>query len=449
MPYTHATLLNAVNTLSARLYGSALYSSAELQACIIESLRTWNSYTSFWRAEFVFDLTLDTWWYDLTAPGTSLRPQTVTDFDLITQLNYHLLEPNIPAYPLVWAGSTQFALTDILSALQRRRDEVLAITGCHLTRSTVPAVVGRIFLDDSTIDIRRLAWLPTSGFGYSNKTVRPGDVFAKQSFDFNYTTAPQRPPQVYLQSTQPPLSFDVDCILPATGMYEVLTVNSGLPLFAAASTVLGIPDDWSWVVKFGAMADLLSRESNAKDQLRASYCEKRYREGVALLSVAPSLLSLRINNIPLPIDSVRNGDDFNPLWQALAHSTPKSAYTAGLNLVGFGPMPDSSTAYSITASVVSNAPVPSVLGDFIQLSHEDYDAVIDYAQHLSCLKLGGQEFLATIPLYSRFIKQAMLYNSKLSSFGQYQKPIYDIGRLNEERAPRFEGVTPMEQANAQ
>lgn len=444
MPYTHATFNEAISALSARLYGSAFFTNTELGVYICEALRTWNAYTSFWRRDFVFDLLINTHWYDLITPATSLRKLTLTDFDLLTSIDYHLLEPNIAVYPLVWAGSSQFAITDILSAIQRRRDELLGITGCYLSVINYPAVPGAIYVADSTIDIRRIAWLPTPGFGYTNRTLRSSDPWSKQSFDPNYTIAAPKPPTNYLQSTQPPLSFTVDSTPPCAGLYEVISTNSGAALTTLASHQLLVPDDWAWVIKFGAMADLLARESNAKDSLRAQYCEQRYREGTVLLSQAASLLALRINNVPVQIDSARNGDDFNSTWQALAASTPKSAYTAGLNLVGFGPKPDSSTAYSVTATVVENAPVPTAGGDSIQLSHEDYDAVLDYAQHLAMVKVGGAEFLATIPLYARFIKQAALYNSKLTELGQFQKAIYDIGGLQEERKPRFGGMTPQD-----
>ena len=54
MPYNYATLSDALIALSARLYGSAMYTSVELQGYIIEALRTWNAYTKFWRADFVY-----------------------------------------------------------------------------------------------------------------------------------------------------------------------------------------------------------------------------------------------------------------------------------------------------------------------------------------------------------------------------------------------------------
>jgi hypothetical protein len=296
-------------------------------------------------------------------------------------------------------------------------------------------------LADTAIDIRRVAWHPLPGLGFSNAPLSPGDFWDKESFDPDWTTAPQEAPMSYLQSAEPPLSFDVDRIPPVVGDYEVLSVNAGSALSTSAASLLGIPDDWSWVVKFGALADLLSRESNAKDPLRADYCNKRYDQGLALLGQASAVLSLRLNNIPLPIDAVRNGDDFNPGWQASAAAPPTSAYVAGLNLIGFGPKPDA-VPYSVTASVVQNAPLPANSAALLQVGRDDYDSVLDYAQHLAAFKMGGSNFTDTLPLFQSFLNRAALYNSKLKQLGFFTRPMYEVSQLESERNPVYDTVSP-------
>jgi hypothetical protein len=293
-----------------------------------------------------------------------------------------------------------------------------------------------------------VAWLPVAGAGYSNSPLSPSDLQTKKFFDPGWTTAPQDSPQTYMRNAEPPLSFDVDRVPPVPGQYETITVNAGSALSTSAGSLLGIPDDWSWVVKFGALSDLLNRESVAKDALRAEYCAKRYAQGLVLLAGASALLGLRVNNVPLDIDSAKNGDFFNPGWQAAAAGPPQSAYVAGLNLVGFNPAPDSDSAYSVTAHVVENAPIPSTPGDTIQLSREDFDAVLDYAQHLAAFKLGGAEFLATMPLYQRFLKRAAIYNSKLVGMSELYKSMYETSQLEEQRNPRYATSAPPEVPNA-
>lgn len=431
--YTYATFSDAISVLGARLYDRS-FQQVTQQECLsylVESLRTWNALTSFWRSEMVFSLEQDNWWYDLNSVTGTIVPYTVTKFQLIQQVQNHLLEPPNPA---VWTGSLQFSMQDLTSALQRRQDDTLGTTGCTLTRSLVNAPVQRrVTLADNVIDIRRVVWMPETGFGYSNKILKQGDMWASRAFNPYYTTASQGPPGTWMQNTEPPPSFDVDRDPPVAGNYEVITVDSGPVWNAGQDSLLNIPDDWTWVFKWGALMDLFSRESNAKDSLRAEYCRRRYQEGLALLTSAPTVLAVRLNNIPMAVDALRSGDDFNPLWQTLAAGAPTSAYVAG-NLVAFGRKPNSSTAYSATVSVVQNAPVD---GAFVQVARDDYDAIIDYAQHLAMIKQGGSEFAASISLYQNLQYKASQYNGKLKEMGFFSMPQMDLGNIEEVRNARY------------
>lgn len=431
--YTYATYSDALTALGSRLYDPTFqqWTQSELLLYITESLRTFNALSGFWRAEMVFSPQLNTWWYDLRTQTNSLVPYTVTQYDLITIIENHLLEPPTPA---AWTGSAQFSLQDILSALQRRQDDTLGTTGCTVSRGTVNAAIGvRTALADSVIDIRRIAWLPTTGFGYTNKILRQSDMWANRAFDPYYTTSAQEPPSTWMQNTEPPPSFDVDRVPPVAGSYDVLSINAGGEWIEAQDNTLSVPDDWTWVFKWGALMDLLSRESNAKDAVRAEYCKARYQEGLALLEAMPTVLAVRMNNIPLAIDAIRNGDDFNPAWQSVAAGPPTSAYVTG-NLVALSPMPDSSTAYSMTVSVVQNAPVG---GTYIQVARDNFDAIIDYAQHLAMFKAGGQELLDTIPLYQRFQRKAAQYNSKLREMGFFSMSQLELSQAQEQQSPRY------------
>lgn len=438
MPYSYVSLTTAKEQLAQRLYdpNSIFWSDSEKTYYIVEAIRTWNAHTSFWRSEFILNLSEGSVWYDIAddvAIPNTIRPFTITDDYLYRVIQHHLLEP---ATGSTWTGSLQFNAQDLLQAVQRRRDELLSNTGCTISRDIVPAIPGRTFLDDKTIDIRRNAWLPVAGFGYSNTPLWPDDEFAIQSYGNNYTTRDPGTPTQYRQSTQPPLSFDVDTEPAVPGSYEVLSVKAGADLSVVSPTILPVPDDYTWIVKFGAMADLLNRDSNAKDVMRAQYCNLRYKQGQALLFGSASVLFARVNNLPMDIDSVQNTDNYRSGWQAQSNGQPDLCMTAGLNMVGFARTPDSGP-YGITLTVVQNAPVPIVGGDTIQVGRDAYDAILDYAVHLASFKMGGLEFLSTLPLYQRFMTQATLYNSKLDELGEYTKAIYEMSQLQAQSNPVF------------
>lgn len=452
MPYSYANLNDALGALSARLYDDGIadqpafqqWNQTELTGYIQEALRTWNALSGFWRTEMVFPLSQGQTFYDLHAQNNSVVPYTVTQLSIVEQIENHLLEPPTTSYPLTWAGSNQFALSDILSALQRRCDETISTSGCTVTPGNVNAPIGgRVTLTDNVMEIRRVVWVPGANFGYPNKILRQADAWAQRAFNIGYTTSNQQPPRTWYQSTDPPISFSVDFTPPVPGNYNLLTVNSG-PAWSANNTGgLTIPDDWTWVPKWGAMFDLLSRESSAKDALRADYCQKRYAEGTKLLAAAPTVLALRVNNYPMAVDPLRNGDDFNPLWQSAGNYAPTAAYlTANLMAFGKRKVPEGAgnasgawlaPGYSATVAIVQNAPIPTAGNDYIQVARDDYDTIIDYAQHLALFKTGGAEFAATVSLYQKFEQKAAQYNGRLADMGFFEWSMQDLGTLEADK----------------
>ena len=461
-PYSYFTLGQLVQTVANRLYDSnqVFYSQAELIAYAQEALQTWNALTACWREDFIFPTVQGTQWYDLTAVANTIRPYTVTDANLYALMQYHLLEPQ-GMNP--WIGSLQFTADDLVQAVQRRMNRLLSETSCTQTRTLVPALNGRITLTDNVIDVRRVAYFPNIvvytgagygtgryGFGLYGKSAPPGigepqpvtlfdeDIWGEESFNYLF---PQLPigtpgtPSVYMLSHTPPLSFDVDVSPAWAGNYEVLTVNSGPTLSPATPQLTPIPDDWTHVIKWGALADLFSRDANARDPLRAEYCEKRYRLGVMAMKAAPALLSARIDDVMTQVDSVTEGDRFDVTWQAVAQGTPLSVYYSGLNLFALSPLPDQGVAspigvtpYNVTINCVENAPMPVALTDPVQVNRGDLDAIVDYIEHLALLKCGGAEFTASMPLFQRFIEQAQLYNRKLKEFAEFTEPLFELGQ---------------------
>jgi len=462
-PYQYITLSQMRQQLGQRLYdpNQVFWSAPELNTYITESLQTFNALTSYWRGDFVFPSVPGQIWYDIPFLIGTLRGYNATDTSVYQQICYHLLEP------ITGPVSVQYTIDDIVSAVQRRRDELLSITSCTQTVLTVGAVAGRITLPDAVIDVRRMAYLPTQSvltgvgygtgrygfglYGYSAKArvdipkpsvLWPADTWGEQSYDTTYTLNPAGKPNTpltYLLSTQPPLSFDTNAPPSFAGSYELLTVNAGTTLsFAGTVNPFLIPDDWIPVIKWGALADLFGRASNAQDPLRQQYCEQRYRMGAALLAQTAALLAVRINNVPAQVSSVRGADLYNTSWQGLDSSQPRQVYHAGLNLITLSPPADAGVngvPYDCTATVVENAPVPVADGDQVQVGHEDLDALLDYCVHLAAVKMGGQEFTSTMPLFQRFMSACALYNSKLLENAEYNSILRWVSNMEASQNP--------------
>jgi hypothetical protein len=448
MPYTFITQAQFTAALAQRLYDATnqLYPTAELIAYQTEALQAFNAFANFYRQEFVFASTAGVTWYDLTTQTNTLRALTATDQSLINLIEYHFLEPQTATYPLTWTGSKQFTITDLLNAIQQVRDQVLSETNCTVVESLVAATPGRTFLSDNAIQLRRVCWLPVASPPFAANCLLPSDVWGAQSFEAGYPQLGNGTPQMYMRSAEPPLSFDVDIQPAVNGQYDVLTVNAGPALSATAATVLNVPNDWCWIIKYGAIQQLLEHDSIAQDATRARYAAMRYKQGVAAMQEAPALIAARIDNVPVVIEAVTSGDYYDANWQGKVAGQPTSIYYSGLNLIALSPQPNAGP-YSITASVVRNMVLPSIDSDFLQIGRDDIQAVLDYAQHIAMIKIGGAEFAATLPLFQNFMRHCALYNSKLKALSPFLDEIDLRSKRDMQESPVFSKVTPETIAN--
>ncbi len=399
----------------------------ELSLYWVEALRTWNALTSMWRGQAAFPTTAGNSWYDLSAVAGSPRQFTVTDQSIHQVIEYHLLEPPL-GYPGPWTGSAQFSLADILVAWNFISNEVLGATGATLAVSWIAAPIARAApYTDSLLAVRRVAWVPTFPSTYVVTVLEPGEQWEKDLFDAQWSTSPQAPPGVWMQSIQPPLAVYVDRVPPCPGQYELVSVPCAPTSTGAAPVTMNLPDDWSWVVKWGTLAEMLTKDSTSQDTIREQYCRKRYQDGVELLRTTSSVLDGQINGLPVSVGAVQTADRFNPSWEGATPSSATSLYTTGLNLVAVAP-PPAAGGDSVVLNVVVNAPV----GSPVQLSREDYQAVQGYAKHLAMFKRGGQEFMTSIPLFAEFMRQAAFYNSKLAGSGPFQPQAYALSGRDRE-----------------
>lgn len=408
--YQDTTLGAFLTMLSERLGdpSNVFWSRGELRLYVAEALHTWQSYTGWYRTSATLQSKAGIAWYDLSQSliENSLA-STATDLDIVTACVYHLLERQLVNGR--WAGTDQFDLSAIQAALTNRINRFLDETGVVINRvvqqSGSSAPVSRVLITGSASQVRRLAWIDADGvvtlLWLANEWEINAFLAAQPSSDT---------PLVYSMSTAPPTSVRLAPRPTAPGQLELLIIPS-VPTFGLNGSVLGIPDDLAWGIKFGVLADLLSADGQAKDLTRAAYCESRFNEAIQLGRVMPSVLEMSLLSGRVWIGTVFELDAFKAGWENLPSGLPVDFAMAGRGLAVLSPTPASDANY--TLDIAAPAPIPSGDTDYLQISPPTLPLILDYAQHLASFKMGGDEFLATQPLLSNFVKAAVQFNTRL------------------------------------
>jgi|SRR5688572_441461 len=432
MPYTHTTLQQLTDSLAGRLGDSSrvFWIQTELVAYIQDALRTWSLLTQYTKAREQFTTAGGVAFYDLSTHYSG-RTYSVTDTDVVKAVQHHLMEP---ADGTSWTGTEQFTYNDVLEAIERRRNRLLLETGCSLTafeQDSDPPPVGDLALNDSIIDVRRVAWRTPEG---QYRNLRQIETSTARGFSprwsYNAGTALS-----YTRSSEPHVS--IRFIPPSIDAGRVhLVVAEAQGVVNGQGTILGIPDDAAPTLKWGVLADLLNIEKSHNNRM-AEYCEQRWMEGVEALKTSTSVWTSEINGVPVSSTSVAELDSYNPSWQStLGH--PTAVAMAGLDLIALSPVPDGQ--YSVLMDLYTKIPVPIASIDFIQVGKELLDTILDYCVHLAAFKQGGDMFASTIPLFSGFQKMAQRYNSRLGAQALLAENIKDQSYKEERRRPREEHV---------
>jgi hypothetical protein len=436
--------------------GMVFWINDELGRYIIEALRTWNALTNIWNVPYDLSplITAHQTWYPLASQPNYPRVRTVTDQELEILMAYHLLENGLGygGFGFNWgfnfgfgssAGTGMFTLQQFSDALQRRRDEINQLTACNIVEINVPTTPNtrQNLFPDTTLSPMRARFVPASGQG-GPTTLWRNDDLAFEYFSPNYLQGQAGPgqspgtgPKAYGVVNSSPLGFNVDFAPRVPGSYDFLVNQSGLPLSPPAATVLGIPNDFAWVAKWGAMSDLLGMESEATDPMRADYCLQRYKDGVTLMQRSPWLLLGTINGIPVDTVSVQEMDDYAINWESVAKSV--CMVSPGIDFLALSPVASALPLPGAGITVVGNAPVPLSDDDFVQVTRDTYDVVLDYSAHLASFKQGGQDFTQSQELAKNFFLAAIATNSRLAQLGLFRDLLIGQGLRQSAIDPRF------------
>jgi hypothetical protein len=436
--YTWLTYVAGRQQLAARLADTKnqFWADAENGLYLCEALRVWNALTFTWKTPYAFSIAAATapTWLSLGTLASSPRLRTLTDTALYTLMEYHLLEP---ATGGTWTGTTQFAMTDLSLALQRCRDEAIQASNCnHANPTPIAATPGgtTALLPDNVLDVARAQWVPATG---TPTTLMRNDETGFNLYQAGYLQTPPGTPAQYNIATQPPLTLQVDVAPNGEGAYDLIALMAGAAFAPPTASLLNVPDDLAWVLKWGALADLLGRESEATDLLRAAWCKQRYIDGVKLMQHTPWVMEAQINGVSADFVDLAAQDIYEPEWDSAAADL-QTVVVAGMDFFTVVPLVNVPIGMSLT--VLGNAPVPVLDTDYIQVSRDAWDAVLDYAQFLACFKQVGAEFKAALALEQNFMAAAKLTNGRLSELGLFANLYTTEGQRQTETQPRFATV---------
>lgn len=408
MAYSQVSFQQLVDQFALRLADPdfKFWVQAEMQAYLIEALRTWTAMSAYLSVNVTVPLTANQVLFDLIDLVPEIAP-SVTDRDLISDICRCLQEPIASTS---WSGSEQFTYEQIVNAIQRRLDRFLLETGIRLSVSEQASSGNPVILGDEVIDVRRAMWKDTDG-NYSVMWKADPIQLMSASPSWKNTSSSVYPPTDYTVGLVLPLSLYYTPQPTIAGTIALVTVNSRGTLNPAAfPTVLGIPDDLCWIIKFGALADIFSVDGPGEDMSRAAYCEARWNDGIKLARIVNVVRTAYINGVPAYIDALSELDQAEPNWVSALADVPQFVAVAQ-NILAVSPITDNSNP-TLTLDITPKFPVPA-LGDFVQLGKENLDIILDYAEHLAHFKEGTSEITTAMQLYKNMMTMAAVQNDRL------------------------------------
>ncbi len=439
--YQQVRFSELVSSLAIRLSdpGKVFWSDAELQSYLIESLRTWQAYSATISTRGSFQTRPNVSVYDIFTEIPTLAP-SVTDRQLIADIQHSLMEP---VGWDVWRGTEQFTLEGVIQAIQRRRDRLLLESGVVLTASEVNSPSpgnGNLPLDGSVIDVRRAMWKDQDG---RYTLLWKADQFTMTAAAPGWMQSPGVPSD-FSTILQHPLVMQLSPPPADVGAVSLVTVNSlGSLTPATVATVLGIPDDLCWVVKFGALADLYVTDGPGEDKARARYCENRWKDGVQLARIYNLVRLGYQSGVPSFVDSLGEIDQARPSWVNELPGPPEAIGILG-NLVAVLPTPDN-TPHSVSFDLTPKFPIPQMGSSWIQVGQEILDVIIDYAQHLAQIKVGASDLNDTMGLYENLVKVAAVTNDRLRAQANNFDVLSDRSLRGEKTHPRRKSDTTLKE----
>jgi|SRR5215831_1991278 len=223
--------------------------------------------------------------YGLGGYGLGPYGGNASDNDLLKLMCYMLLEgENGTDATGTTTLTTMFSISQFLAALNQRQERFLRDTAAVVTLVTLPTTpqIARYRLPDDWIHTRRLSWQANVA-----TVLQPLHALARvDSFQLDHGFLDWQQnfadPTCYNDGSDlPTLTVELAKAPANEGQMKLMYVAQPQTL-ANAPTALGVPDEFSWPILFGALADCLVAEGDSHDPQRGAFCESMYDLGVEM-----------------------------------------------------------------------------------------------------------------------------------------------------------------------
>lgn len=404
----------------------------ELGRYLVEALRAWGLHSENWIATDSFDATVaDGCFYDIsTELAGNSQSFTTTDREIISDLLYQIIEPQITVWPGGWVGTEMFDLPEIVRLLSEARSTYLIDTAQIVGDGLTPQVeqvqgagLQRVSLDEGTVRVRRVS---SQEVGDSlRRPLWTIDTNQAQSTTANAVRPGPGTVSSYLLYHRPQLTFDLYSPPINNVTLRMLNCLSGDILApTVAPTIINLPDDCAWLLRYKVLADLFAGDGLARAPMMSQYCEQRWTLGLEAVRRYHSVIAAYPQGRQVPPSSLSARDSVRARWESETPGAPRQLALPAWNIVVVWPTPDGT--YTIPVDLIQKAPIPVDDDDFVDISPAYMDSIYDYAQHVACLKMQGAEFQATFPLLEEFMENA----EKARAIQAAEAPTYwDLERL--------------------
>lgn len=426
--YQQVTLGSFITEVSTALNDptNVFWSATEIQYAIHESLLLWGALTSRWVERGTLQANTNQPLYLLPTYLPSLRRRTFTYDQMARELQYHLAEPSAGESGAGMTG--QIPISSLLSALLTARNRFVFETGVPLTWSSLPLTTASqsevVDLPETVSLLQRLTW---STPGNLTSRLWSTDTFQAKSARPSYPQSPSTP-RAYSKVDLP--GNQIRLIPPPadTGSLHMIYADSQ----SSASGLLALPDELAHAAKYLALYLLLSTSGPAYDPIRAQYALERYKLYTDEQLRDSVIAAAFINGTPASISTFDDLDKTKPYWQSMS-GTPTQIASA-YDLIGLYKPPYSSS-FSVSLDVSRSAYLPTSTTDYLPISRDELTYIFDMTRHILSFKIGGAEFLSTMPLHDSFLSGANKRNTLNSINARYLTQMFEQSQKQQNQTP--------------